>query len=118
MSTGVHDPVVRVKKLLGCLVALLLVGGCATRHVFHDIDQPGLERKFRLRETDWIAVRDILKTDERSRDHSMILAFYERDLIEVQAAQNPRDDSGPVFFFRKDNGRWQMLAEMSVWYEK
>jgi hypothetical protein len=30
---------------------------------------------------------------------------------------DPKDTkSGPIFFFRRDDGHWHLLREMSVWH--
>ena len=36
-------------------------------------------------------------------------------LVEVWCVDPASPESGPVFFFRQDDGRWRMLRETSFW---
>jgi hypothetical protein len=83
-----------------------------------DPASPRLAQKLGIREHDWREIHDLI-----SREHEYSLIYLERSpLADVGAwmATKTADGlqmHGPVFFYRKHQGHWYRMDEMSAWGE-
>jgi hypothetical protein len=106
------------------LLSLARPAACAkARIVSVDPADPQPARKLRLSEEEW---RELQSEFQKHRGgliaRDLKVLWWSRsaitNLVEVACVDPYSPSSGPVFFFRRDDGHWRILREMSVWDKK
>ena len=104
------------------LMSAVVVASCAKPDiVFVEPTDSRLAHKLRLPEQEWQEIQSEFRKhrgDPIAPD--LIVKWWGRsvtsDLVEVGCVDPKDTASGPIFFFRRDEGHWHLLREMSVWY--
>jgi hypothetical protein len=104
------------------LISTLVVASCAKSEiVFVDPTESRLTYKLRLSEQEW---QEIQAEFQKHRGDliapELNVKWWGRSLtsglVEVGCVDPKSPASGPIFFFRRDEGHWHILREMTVWY--
>jgi hypothetical protein len=102
------------------LSAVVLIGCAKSQFVTVDPTDHHPARKLGLSEQEWQEIQSEFRKhqgDLIARDLNTV--YWGRSaatgLVEVGCVDPKSPSSGPVFFFRRDDGHWRILREMSVW---
>jgi len=106
------------------LLGIVLLAGCAgAEFISVGPKDPQPARKLRLSDQEWQEIQSEFRKHRGDLiDPDLNVKWWGRSaitgLVEV-ACENPKSpSSGPVFFFRRDDGHWRILREISVWEKK
>ncbi len=101
---------------------MLLTACAATEFVKVRPDDPRLVTKLRLSQAEWQEIQAEIRKAQDIVDADKQVWVWGRDLqtgfIELWCGNPKTDVSGPVYFFRRDDGHWRLLREMSFWDKK
>jgi len=108
----------------GLLVAIVAVVACAKAPlVLHEPNDPRLLQKLELTQQEWHEIHEqFLAHPGIEMPSDLRVLHWGRSsatgFVEVwcgHTATASRATSGPVFFFRRSEGHWYLLDEMSEW---
>lgn len=105
------------------LLGIVLLAGCDKPEIGSvGPADPQAARKLRLSEQEWQEIQSEFRThrgDLIARELKVL--WWGRSaasgLVEVGCVDPSSPSSGPVYFFRRDDGHWRILREVSVWDE-